>query len=128
MTFIEPTEDQLAAIVNGPEGPVVMVNLLKFKRDADGQMVGHESYMKYSEAVLPMLTGVGGKPVWGGRADSVFIGDSRDDWDSVLLVEYPSRQAFLQMVTSEEYLAIHHLRVEALETSAIVSTTPGALV
>ncbi len=32
----------------------------------------------------------------------------------VLLVEYPTRQAFLDMVGSPEYAAIAHLRTEAL--------------
>jgi uncharacterized protein (DUF1330 family) len=35
-------------------------------------------------------------------------------WDLIALVEYPTRQAFLDMVGSEEYRAIEHLRSEAL--------------
>ena len=35
-------------------------------------------------------------------------------WDLVALVEYPTRQAFLDMVSSPEYQAIAHLRTEAL--------------
>jgi uncharacterized protein (DUF1330 family) len=37
-----------------------------------------------------------------------------DSWDLVALVEYPTRQAFLDMVASPEYQAIGHLRTEAL--------------
>ncbi len=40
------------------------------------------------------------------------LGEGR--WDVVLLVEYPSRQAFLDMVGSAEYQEIAHLRTEAL--------------
>ncbi len=32
----------------------------------------------------------------------------------MILVEYPTRQAFLDMTGSTEYLAIAHLRTEAL--------------
>jgi uncharacterized protein (DUF1330 family) len=37
-----------------------------------------------------------------------------ESWDLVILVEYPTRQAFLDMVASPDYLAIGHLRTEAL--------------
>jgi len=127
VAFLHPTQEQLAEIASGPAGPVVMVNLLRFRRDEQGEIVGRESYLSYSEAVLPMVAAVGGKPVWGGRGDSVLIGDGRDDWDAVVLVEYPSRQAFLEMATSEEYAAIYHLRTDGLETTAIIATTPGEL-
>ena len=35
--------------------------------------------------------------------------------DSALLVEYPTRQAFLDLIASADYQAIGHLRTEALE-------------
>ena len=38
----------------------------------------------------------------------------RDSWDLVALVEYPTRQAFLDMIASTEYQEIGHLRTEAL--------------
>ena len=40
-------------------------------------------------------------------------------WDLVALVEYPTRQAFLDMIGSAEYLAIAHLRTEALERAEL---------
>lgn len=128
MPYLHPTQEQIAEIAAGPEGPIVMVNLMRFTRDEAGELVGHESYLRYSEAVLPMVTAVGGKPVWGGRAEMVFIGDERDSWDSVVLVEYPSRKAFLEMAMSQEYADIHHLRTDGLETTAIIVTTPGAFI
>jgi uncharacterized protein (DUF1330 family) len=104
-----------------------MVNLLRYKRDADGNKVGAQSYATYSELVLPILEKIGAKPIWGGGVDSILIADHGKEWDSVLVVEYPSPSAFLQMVTSEEYLAIHHHRVEALEAAGLIATTPGAI-
>jgi uncharacterized protein (DUF1330 family) len=128
MSFIHPTPEQQQAMANGPDGNVVMLNLLRFRRDESGEPVGFASYMKYSELVAPMLEKVGGSLVWGGRADHVFIGDGRDDWDTVMLVKYPSRAAFIEMTSSQEYLAIHHHREEGLETSALVACTPGVLI
>ena len=73
----------------GDGAPVVMLNLLAFKPDG-----GQERYMEYAAAVAPLL--------------------GEDPWDMVALVEYPTRQAFLEMTASPEYQAIGHLRTEAL--------------
>lgn len=89
------------------EGPVAMLNLLAFKPEG-----GQERYAEYGAAVLPLLEGVGGRVVFQGTAAPAVIGEQ--SWDLVLLVEYPSRGAFLEMIQSPEYLAIAHLRSEAL--------------
>lgn len=89
------------------EGPVTMLNLLAFKPDG-----GRERYLEYGVAVTPLLEKVGGRVVFQGQAAPVVLGDR--SWDLVLLVEYPTRQAFLDMVGSAEYQAIAHLRTEAL--------------
>jgi uncharacterized protein (DUF1330 family) len=87
--------------------PVVMLNLLAFKPDG-----GRERYEEYGAAVAPLLEQAGGRVVFFGEPASVLLGD--DSWDLVVLVEYPTRQAFLEMIGSTEYLAIGHLRTEAL--------------
>jgi uncharacterized protein (DUF1330 family) len=89
------------------EGPVTMLNLLSFKPDG-----GRERYMEYGEAVLPLLEKAGGRLVFQGAAAPAVLGE--DSWDLVLLVEYTTRAAFLEMIQSPEYQAIAHLRTEAL--------------
>jgi uncharacterized protein (DUF1330 family)/predicted nucleic acid-binding protein len=89
------------------EGPVTMLNLLAFKPDG-----GRERYMEYGAAVFPLLEKAGGRLVFQGEASPVVLGG--DSWDLVLLVEYPTRRAFLEMIQSSEYQAIAHLRTEAL--------------
>jgi len=91
---------------------VVMLNLLAFRPEG-----GRERYEEYGAAVAPLLEEVGGRIVLLGEAASPLIGDG--SWDLVLLVEYPSRQAFLDMVASPEYRAIEHLRSEALSRSEL---------
>lgn len=105
------------------EGPVVMLNLLAFK--ADG---GFERYGEYGEAVAPLLEKAGGRIVWGGAPAKPLIGS--EGWDMVVLVEYPSRQAFLDMTSSPEYLEIAHLRTEALDRAELHpmdAMDPGSL-
>jgi uncharacterized protein (DUF1330 family) len=99
------------------KGPVLMLNLLKFKEDG-----GMESYMAYSEAVAPMLEKVGGDVFYSGLPAERLIGE--EQWDLVALVRYPSRGAFLDMVTSDEYQAIAHLREQALMRSVLHATDP----
>jgi len=89
------------------EGPATMLNLLAFKPDG-----GRERYLEYGAAVAPLLEKAGGRLVFQGLASPVLLGDR--SWDLVLLVEYPTRQAFLEMIQSPEYQAIAHLRTEAL--------------
>jgi uncharacterized protein (DUF1330 family) len=92
----------------GEDAPVVMLNLLRFKPDG-----GQERYAEYGAAVTPLLEKAGARIVFLGESALPLLGDGR--WDSVLLVEYPTRQAFLDMIASAEYRAIGHLRTEALE-------------
>lgn len=118
MATIDPTREQISAFAKAPiEGPVVMLNLLKFK--ADG---GAESYAKYGELAAAHLKRAGGKVLYHGSGRATVIGD--DGWDSVLLVEYPSRQAFLDMVMHPDYQAITHYRTDALLDSRLFCTTP----
>jgi uncharacterized protein (DUF1330 family) len=103
-----PSEEGFADLTSrAEEGPVTMLNLLAFKPDG-----GRERYMEYGEAVFPLLEKAGGRVVFQGAAAPVVLGD--ESWDLVLLVEYPTRRAFLDMVGSPEYQAIAHLRTEAL--------------
>lgn len=119
--FIEPSRSQIEELAASPDpGPVVMINLLRFK--ADG---GADAYARYGAAVLPCLAEVGARLVWQGRPDSVVIGDGADLWDAVVLVEYPSRQAFLAMVSSPGYQAIGGLRTEALTDSRLIACRPA---
>ncbi|RJP76538.1 MAG: DUF1330 domain-containing protein [Desulfobacteraceae bacterium] len=122
MSFIHPTEQQIKEFLAKKEsGPIVMINLLKFKKESeeDGK-TGEDRYDRYMINVAPMLERVGGRLLWMGAVDGVFIGSDRDRWDRMLLVEYPSRTGFFQMISDPEYLAVHQDRELALETSVLL--------
>ena len=103
----------------GGDAPVVMLNLLAFKPDG-----GRERYEEYGEAVASSLEKVGGRIVFMGAPAQALLGD--DSWDLVVLVEYPTRQAFLDMIGSVEYQAIGHLRTEALLRGELHPMDPAA--
>jgi len=103
-----------------------MLNLLKFKESAgDGSGSGAEAYGRYGDAVVEMLEARGGKVLWSGRGEQILIGDPAEDWDAVLLVQYPSRQAFIEMVTTPAYDDAHEHREQGLERTVIVACSPG---
>ena len=108
-----PDEQAMAAFAGrAAEGPVYMLNLLEFVPDG-----GAERYAEYGAAVAPLLDRVGGKPVFAGRPSEHLIGEG--SWDLMMVVSYPTRQAFLDMVSSPEYQEIEHLRSEALARSEL---------
>ena len=112
-----PTAEQRQAFAALPdEGPVVMLNLLKFKPDG-----GQAEYMKYGMAVQPLLQKAGAKTLFMGSADFCLIGNG--DWDMVGLVQYPSKKALQTMSSSPEYQAIHHHREAGLEGQVLYAMT-----
>ncbi len=122
-SYIDPSPEQVstfAAAAKDGDGPVVMLNLLAFK--AEG---GLDSYLKYGVEVQPHLDRVGATILYAGSAGQVLIGaESEPWWDMIILVSYPSRSKFLEMVLDADYQAISVYRSEALETSGLIATVP----
>ena len=122
---VQPTAGQLQQFVSADDSdPVVMLNLLRFKVEADGideGISGEEAYARYSEAVEPFLRGVGGRLLHAARAQQSLIGPEQAEWDLVLLVESPSRAKFIEMATDPEYLKIHAHREAALADSRLLA-------
>ena len=72
-----------------------------------------------------MVEARGGKILWMGKVDQALIGDlDANDWDSIALVQYPSRKAFIEMTTSKEYDAAHEHRESGLERTVLLACTP----
>lgn len=117
--FTEYTQSSL-------DGEVVMLNLLKFKRSEEGtSATGRSSYDRYGDAVVKMVERQGGRLLWGGSARHVFIGDvDANEWDAVVLVSYPSRDAFLEMISTPEYSEIHTHRDEGLAETVVIACAP----
>jgi len=111
-------QDAFAAFAaRATDGPVFMLNLLEFVPEG-----GAERYAEYGVAVAPLLEGVGGRAVFAGTPAESLIGEG--SWDLMVLVSYPTRQAFLDMVSSTEYQEIAHLRSEALVRSELRAMDP----
>jgi uncharacterized protein (DUF1330 family) len=128
MKTLQPSAEQLNDFAELPDtGPIVMINLLKFRETAsNGKESGEAAYTRYMINVAPLLEKAGGRLVWMGAVKQVFIGAETDCWDRVMLVEYPSRQAFLNMISAPEYQEAYKYREAGLETSALLVTKTEA--
>ena len=126
-----PEPAQFQELMNGPEDtPVVMVNLLSFKKDADGGnegMSGEESYMLYGGKMREFVESKGGRFIWSGRVDSMVIGESDADFQVVALVEYPSRKAFVEIASSPHVAEIGEDRKKGLAGQWLIATTESPL-
>jgi uncharacterized protein (DUF1330 family) len=122
--MLEPTPEQFAALAARPaDTPVVMVNLLKFKTAG-----GLEAYQQYGREVAPHLQRVGATLRYAGEAPELVIGDGeRPWWDAILLVEYPTPQAFIDMVTTAEYAKVHEHRAAGLERGDLIATSEWSM-
>ena len=104
-----PTAEQSQAfLAMDTDGPVVMVNLLKFKLDG-----GAAEYAKYGAGVSKILKKIGARILFSGEARVCLLGNA--EWDAVALVEYPNKMALINMIQTPEYQAIHHHREAGLE-------------
>ena len=110
-------------LAEDPGGPVVMLNLLRFAPDG-----GQQTYMRYVEGFAPLSPRYGLEVVYVGAAGSPLVADDAGStWDMVAIIRYPSRQAFVDMVGDPDYLAIEHLRTDALLDSVLQPTTEVTL-
>jgi hypothetical protein len=48
-------------------------------------------------------------------------------WDSIVVVRYPWRAKFLEMIRHPDYEKVTAHRVEALETSGLIATDPWSV-
>jgi uncharacterized protein (DUF1330 family) len=132
---VNPTSEQIRALAErGPEGAIVMVNLLKYREKADygadraeakQNLSGLEAYRRYGATALKCVTEAGGGIVWAGAQALVFIGGPEQDWDEVVCVRYPSRKAFLEMVSRPDYLAATYHRDAGLARTALLCCSAG---
>lgn len=129
---IDPSRDQVRALRDhGRDGPVVMLNLLKFRDVArypagspEPAMTGAEAYARYEHAFTVTIGAVSQAEVlYRGPCEQVFIGIAgtpESDWDAVLLVRYPHRRNFLAMMADPTYRAALVHRYAGLARTVLI--------
>jgi uncharacterized protein (DUF1330 family) len=115
-TYIHPSPEQMAALQAAHvDGPIVMLNLLRFAPDG-----GEEEYRRYGEAAAPFLADSGASIRYLGHGAATVIGAAGEEWDEVILVEYPSKDAFFEMTGNPDYPS--DIRAGALLDSRLYCT------
>lgn len=129
---LQPTSDQVRAFRDRATGePIQMLNLLKFKAQADyeedGQpdLSGQEAYELYAAGFRRVMEPKGCRVIYSGDARGFLIGEGDGEWDAVMLIEYPSTQVMLDMFRNEEYQKVQIHRAAALEGQLLIECGPG---
>lgn len=133
-TYLEPTPASGAALMQrGLTGPVVMLNLLKFRDTADysatpdltpdNPITGAEAFDLYIAHTLPHLRESGGDLLFIGKGGPFLIGPAEECWDCVMLVRQSSVESFMSFAANEAYLdGIGH-RTAAIRDSRLLPLT-----
>lgn len=129
--FLDATPEAGRRFVqSGIAGPVVMLNLLRFRETADYgaaphlapavPITGREAYDRYIAHTLPFLREAGSEVLFDGAGGPFLIGPPAPCWDRALLVRHASVAAFLAFAQNEAYLAGAGHRTAALADSRLL--------
>lgn len=129
--YVDPTKETFARFKDLPtaDGPIHMLNLVRLREKAaypDGRDVsGREAYRAYSHESGPVFRKLGGKQHWVGTPQLMLIGPADELWDLVFIAEYPSGQAFIDMLRDPVYReAVKHRQAAVLD-SRLLRLKPG---
>lgn len=127
---VDPTKDTFALFKDLPrDEPIHMLNLVRLKPEAtypDGRKAtGLEAYRAYGRESEPVFRGLGGRQVWLGRPDLMLIGPADERWDIAFIAEYPSGQAFIDMLRDPVYREAVKHRQAAVADSRLLRLKPG---
>ncbi|MBT8154079.1 DUF1330 domain-containing protein [Epibacterium ulvae] len=102
-------------------GPIHMLNFIRLREEADYSdgraCTGADAYQVYSDMSAPVFQELGGKIVWRGGHELTMVGSHNEIWDIAFVAEYPSVQAFLDMMKNPTYReAMGHRQAGVLDS------------
>lgn len=123
------SDEQWAALkALNVEGPVCMVNLLRFRdraEYADGRetgLTGVEAYQLYGQPMGELIRSAGGSIVHTSQPIGMVVGEVEDLWHAVAIVEYPSLPQFIELIERPDVQALQHHRAAGLEGQLNICT------
>ena len=131
MQYLDPTDNNVMSLfARGIAGPVVMLNLLKFRKTADysgfpeiepeSPISGVDAYQRYIDHTRPFLEQSGGEILYLGTGGKYLIGPENEGWDMAMLIKQSSVQSFIDFASNEDYLAGIGHRTAAVIDSRIL--------
>jgi uncharacterized protein (DUF1330 family) len=113
-----------------PAGPVVLVNLFALRPEADyGEATGDEpcsgveAMLRYAAVSGDRLAAVGGRFLHQGLWQGTLWGED-GPWDLVVVAEYPTGQAILDLLADPAYRAAYRHRRAAVARQRVVASVP----
>ncbi len=123
LTQVKPSQEQMTQLMAYPKDtPLTMLNILKFKSKTEtGNETGKQAYARYFKNAQPFVAQSNAKLIWKGVVATTVIGDLENQPDMIFLVEYPSVDHFIKMVSDPEYQKIANDRTIALEYGGLMA-------
>ncbi|QLC24519.1 DUF1330 domain-containing protein [Parasphingopyxis algicola] len=122
-------------IMRGIQGPVVMLNLLRFRETADytgfpdiapaAPISGAEAFDLYVAHTLPFLQSSGGELLFLGDGGPWLIGPAGERWDKAMLVRQVSVDSFVAWSNDAEYLTGIGHRTAAIKDARMLPLIAG---
>ena len=89
-------------------------------------LTGLQAYALCGQQMAPFVFSNGGKLLYSGSAAFTMLGEVEQLWDAVAIMEYPSKEAFVEIVAQPEVhkFAVH--REAGLEGQLLIATSQNA--
>ena len=123
---VEPDEAQLNAFMALGEGPVSMLNLLKFRKMADypdgrdADISGREAYFRYAVPMTKLVLDAGGTLDFSSDVKALLIGEVDELWDMAAIMTYPSPKTLVEIRLTPEFQEIAVHRKAGLEGQLLI--------
>ena len=128
-----PSESQLAKLMSLPlDAPVAALNLFRFNDQAQYQpedpeydtdaanVTGREAYATYSATAGKFIVELGGRVVLSTPVDQIMIGPDDMQWDLAAIMYFPTREAFVEMLSDPEFQNASRHRKAALADHCMI--------
>ena len=132
--YVDPDREAWHLFKSLPrDEPVHMLNLVRVRPLAEYPQdhpeygkgrTGREAYGAYGRSTAHILKRLGGRQVWAGRPEVVYIGPSEERWDIAFIAEMPTAEAFITMVRDPEYRELVKHRTAAVADSRLIRMAP----
>ncbi|MEP5570087.1 MAG: DUF1330 domain-containing protein [Halioglobus sp.] len=127
MSVLVPTQEQITKLQSLPaDAPVAALNLFQFNAKAQYQpedpeygtseadVTGREAYARYGDIAGSSIRDLGGRVVFSTPVDQTLIGPSDPSWDLAAVMYFPTRKAFMQMLSDPVFESASRHRKAAL--------------
>jgi uncharacterized protein (DUF1330 family) len=127
--YVDPDKERFGLFKDLPlDHSIQMLNLVSLNETAryeDGTTVsGVDAYKAYGKESGPIFHRLGGKIIWSGDFELTLIGPADEKWDIAFIAEYPTGQAFVDMIRDPDYRKAVRHRQAAVKTSRLIRMKP----